>query len=284
MQCYCASSCHCEWYHWRHGTRTNGRATDKHRRGDALFLVYRKRGRARRPSSACHKFDHYYHSNYETLEDEIRTTFLVQSPTSRLQTRQPSSFLAPCLPVETARANKHLESVPSPTMVPPTFFNRSTVWLRRYLLFSAIFLIFIALIHSLHERPNRDILTTTNFHDVITGSSKPWRTTYPEESNAAFCQRHSHLENLGLTRKIKYSRRCIHPKSDQNHDRNDITNTSGPLITHTALLDINNLCDQKHIGQIPCDPVELPVAPPDPETRGQYTHLIFGVATSYDRL
>lgn len=189
-------------------------------------------------------------------------------------------------------------------MATPIFLTRSTVLFRRYMFLSVLVLIFIALVHHLHAGSSQDGLTTTNLRDItshlpslgldlgtLTGPSAPWRT-YPEESSAAFCRSHKHLETLGLTRKIRYSRRCIQPRFDSALDRNTITNTSAPLLTHTALLDLNTLCDidfdvvqdnNKDTGP-PCDTVEVPVPPPDPETRGQYAHLVFGVATSYHRL
>lgn len=157
------------------------------------------------------------------------------------------------------------------------------------MLTSIVVIIFIGILHYFHRDPSsQNILTTTIGKLTTTSSSSTtpaWqKTSYEETSTAIFCQRHKHLEYLGLTRKIKYSRRCILPQFDEDMDRNEITNitSSTPLITHTSLLEINNLCD----GPIPppCDSIDLPVPPPDPENKGQYTHLIFGVATSYDRL
>lgn len=160
------------------------------------------------------------------------------------------------------------------------------MWLRRYMFLSVIVLVYIVLIHHFHAEQGRFRYITSHLPSVglgkLTGTSSPWRM-YPEKSNEAFCQSHKHLENLGFTRKIKYSRRCIKPKFEANIDRNAITNTTAPLVTHTTLLDINNLCDE-NIGPIPCDIVELRVSPPDPDSNGQYAHLIFGVATSFDRL
>lgn len=93
----------------------------------------------------------------------------------------------------------------------------------------------------------------------------------------------AHLKELGLSKNIKYSRRCIRPIFPDGVDRDAVTNVSSQLITNTTSATLDDLCSTD-LGTLPCEPLELPVPTPDPGSIGQYAHLLFGVATSSERL
>ncbi|KAF3764496.1 family 31 glycosyltransferase [Cryphonectria parasitica EP155] len=93
-----------------------------------------------------------------------------------------------------------------------------------------------------------------------------------------------HLRRLGLSSTIRYSRRCIQPVFPDSINRDVVANISFPLIRTTKTLNLSDECPLE-IGELSCDdPIELPVPSPDPRSKGQYTHLVFGVATTYSRL
>lgn len=93
----------------------------------------------------------------------------------------------------------------------------------------------------------------------------------------------AHLQDLGLSRKVTYSRRCIEAISSDDVDRAVVTNINSTLLTKSATIDLDNLCSTD-VENLPCHPLELHVPPPEPEACGQYAHLLFGVATSFKRL
>lgn len=86
---------------------------------------------------------------------------------------------------------------------------------------------------------------------------------------------------LGLTNTITYTRRCIKRKLTTNPARDTITNITTPLIPPSTRIDLTS-CST--ISLPPCDPLTLSVSPPYPTHSHQYAHLLFGVATTYDRL
>ncbi|KAK4124358.1 glycosyltransferase family 31 protein [Parathielavia appendiculata] len=88
-------------------------------------------------------------------------------------------------------------------------------------------------------------------------------------------------KELGLSNKIQYSRRCIRPVHAEI-DREEVANVSSLLITGTTVLDLNGDCNR--IALPPCEPLTLHVPPAYPPQQGQYGHLLFGVASSYERL
>ncbi|KAK4100438.1 glycosyltransferase family 31 protein [Parathielavia hyrcaniae] len=88
-------------------------------------------------------------------------------------------------------------------------------------------------------------------------------------------------DDLGLSNTIQYSRRCIRPIHG-DVDREEVANVSSPLITGTTVLDLDGDCNR--IALPPCEPLTLHVPPAYPPQQGQYGHLIFGVASSHDRL
>jgi hypothetical protein len=84
---------------------------------------------------------------------------------------------------------------------------------------------------------------------------------------------------LDLTKSIVYSRRCIRPVHG-NVDRDAVTNISTPLITSKTTLNLTVDCTA--VEAPPCEPLTLHVPPNYPQE--QYPHLLFGVASSHDRL
>lgn len=92
-----------------------------------------------------------------------------------------------------------------------------------------------------------------------------------------------HLDGLGLSNTIKYTKRCIKPVFPDDVDRDAVRNISSPLITNFTTVKLDDQCSTD-VENLPCEPLELPVPKPDPESLGQYAHLLFGVATSSKRL
>ena len=83
---------------------------------------------------------------------------------------------------------------------------------------------------------------------------------------------------LGLTNNIMYTRRCIKP-AQSKAVRRSITDMGQPLITNKMAV---NLTDCSGIQLPPCEYISLPVPAVYPERR--YEHLLFGVASTYERL
>ncbi|KAK0625485.1 hypothetical protein B0T17DRAFT_492939 [Bombardia bombarda] len=88
---------------------------------------------------------------------------------------------------------------------------------------------------------------------------------------------------LALADKIVYSRRCIKTTngspSGKPVDRDAVANMSQPLVTSKTVV---NLTSCSHPDLIPCETLSLPVPPAYPKM--QYPHLLFGVASKYDRM
>lgn len=83
---------------------------------------------------------------------------------------------------------------------------------------------------------------------------------------------------LDLSDSILYSRRCIKPHPVKDFDRSKVTNISQPLFAHTTAV---NLTDCTVHAPIPCDVLPLNVPFPYPEQ--DYKHLLFGIASNYER-
>ncbi|KAJ4394103.1 hypothetical protein N0V93_003320 [Gnomoniopsis smithogilvyi] len=151
-----------------------------------------------------------------------------------------------------------------------------------FALFAACVLIFVASVHFWDLIPDQERLTVTGTH----GDGRlihPFGHQEPlgeaKQCGTAFV----HLKDLGLSKNIKYSKRCIRPVFPDDADRDIITNVSAQLITNTTIVNLDNVCSTG-LDSLPCEPLELPVPKPDPESLGQYTHLLFGIATSFQRL
>ncbi|KAK3321941.1 glycosyltransferase family 31 protein [Apodospora peruviana] len=85
---------------------------------------------------------------------------------------------------------------------------------------------------------------------------------------------------LQLTENIVYTRRCIKPIRGK-FDRDVLTNISHPLVRPDNRTTVN-LTSCAHAALPPCEPLSLKVPMPYPQR--QYKHLLFGVATNYERM
>jgi hypothetical protein len=83
---------------------------------------------------------------------------------------------------------------------------------------------------------------------------------------------------LDLSDEILYSRRCVKPHPVRDFDRSRVTNVSQALMTSTTAV---NLTDCTIPSPISCD--ELPLNVPFRYPSQDYKHLVFGIASNYDR-
>ncbi|KAL2114874.1 hypothetical protein VTJ04DRAFT_10537 [Mycothermus thermophilus] len=107
----------------------------------------------------------------------------------------------------------------------------------------------------------------------------------PPPETANFCAKDWDLlrrENLALTEKIVYTRRCIRPVFGDT-DRNVVANLTSPMLGSSAIINIKS-DDCFAVTPPPCEPLTLEVPNPYPDRRGRFGHLMFGVASSFDRL
>ncbi|EJT71137.1 hypothetical protein GGTG_10397 [Gaeumannomyces tritici R3-111a-1] len=101
-----------------------------------------------------------------------------------------------------------------------------------------------------------------------------------EQDDAGGCDpRVARLSSLGLSEEILYTRRCIEPVFDPHVDRDAVVEIQQPLIDGQVAV---NLSSCSHNRLPPCVPLALRVPPPDPKLT--YSHLIFGISTTYERL
>ncbi|CAM1511998.1 Fc.00g095110.m01.CDS01 [Cosmosporella sp. VM-42] len=91
---------------------------------------------------------------------------------------------------------------------------------------------------------------------------------------------HLRRHDYGLTREIMYQKRCIRPSIDENIDRTAVSELADSLVGEGRLLQLDGTCDGWEAPQ--CEEVAITVPPAYPKQK--YSHLFFGVATSYDRL
>ncbi|KAK4142912.1 glycosyltransferase [Dichotomopilus funicola] len=101
---------------------------------------------------------------------------------------------------------------------------------------------------------------------------------------AEFCNNDWKLlrrKELGLTNKVAYTRRCIKP-THNNPDREAVGKISDSLVTGTVTLNLKANCEQ--FAPPPCEPLELDVPPAYAAQEEQYNHLLFGIASSYERI
>ncbi|KAK3984118.1 hypothetical protein QBC44DRAFT_346247 [Cladorrhinum sp. PSN332] len=108
------------------------------------------------------------------------------------------------------------------------------------------------------------------------------------QESAAKCVWNSSLEflrtlepSLSLTDTFAFSRRCIKPINTPDLPRESITNISGPFFTHKPTELSFSSCPSTTLP--PCEPLPLPVTPAYPQDK-EYTHLLFGVASTYERI
>lgn len=148
-------------------------------------------------------------------------------------------------------------------------------------LVAALILVSVGLVYQLDVIPGQHILATSRSYVI---NRLPIHGKSEQESHSYSCAAElNHLKSLHLTSTIKHSRRCVRPLSSDGVDRDVVSNISSHLITRKATLDLNDACDID-FDAIPCDPLALPVPPAYPRSQGQFTHLIFGVATTVARL
>ncbi|KAK1829318.1 glycosyltransferase family 31 protein [Podospora conica] len=84
---------------------------------------------------------------------------------------------------------------------------------------------------------------------------------------------------LGLTSSIVYTRRCVKPTRSASTNRDEIANITAPLISSKTTV---NLTDCSAVELPPCEPLHLTVPLPFPTK--QYPHLLFGIASNYERI
>ncbi|KAK4192371.1 hypothetical protein QBC35DRAFT_470173 [Podospora australis] len=87
---------------------------------------------------------------------------------------------------------------------------------------------------------------------------------------------------LSLTDKIIYSRTCIKPVHPKEPNRDIVTNISQPLFTSQTTIDLAHDCSSSSSPLPSCETISLPVPPAYPQQ--QYPHLLFAVASTYDRI
>lgn len=172
-------------------------------------------------------------------------------------------------------------------MAASALLPRSKGLQQRRICLAAFVVLFIGMVHFMSTTPGKTIFVSTQSHiidrlkpvaDKLEGNS--------EQHTMASCQPDlGYLKNLGVSANIKYSRRCVQPIFPDGLDRDEVANISSPLIVNTTTINLNDkdACSTD-IDRLACEPLELPVPKPGPKNQGQYGHLIFGVATTYDRI
>lgn len=183
-------------------------------------------------------------------------------------------------------------------MAMPTLSSRSAV---PYLcaLFAAFTLIFSASVYYMDWIPGQARFTVNEIYTddrqaLYHSNQEPLGSAVPTgglgksgdftQSSADNCESSLvHLNGLGLSKNIKYTRRCIKPIFLDDADRDVVRNISSPLIANFTTVNLTDQCSTD-FEKLQCEPLELPVPTPDPESLGQYAHLLFGVATSSKRL
>lgn len=90
--------------------------------------------------------------------------------------------------------------------------------------------------------------------------------------------------SLDLTKDILYSRRCINAKVSHNIDREEVTRIEEPLVINPVTIQISDDGSEPSGVSLPdCAPLRLTV--PNPyAAKEQFPELVFGMATTYDRL
>jgi len=104
------------------------------------------------------------------------------------------------------------------------------------------------------------------------------------ESAAKFCERDwEFLRNteLDLSENIVYTRRCVKPVYG-SVDRDVVADVKEPLIAGTTNLNLKADCSQ--LAPPPCEPLSLEVPAAYPPPQDQYGHLVFGIASTFERV
>lgn len=209
-----------------------------------------------------------------------------------------ASKFAGCIFVQLLRFASTAGATHTCLMAIPTVSSRSA---GPYLcaLFAAFTLIFVARVHFMEWDPGQTRFTVNQIYTnerlkLHNDEQEPLGEFLPtvnlgqsgedKHNSEKACESSLvHLEGLGLSQNIKYTRRCIKPVFPDDMDRNEVRNISSPLITTFTTVNLDDQCSPA-FENLSCEPFELPVPKPDPESFGQYAHLLFGVATSSKRL
>lgn len=159
------------------------------------------------------------------------------------------------------------------TTIPPRF--------RRILPFLVVALVFVFLVTAARLRNGS---FGGIFHKAPPKVEEPAEPMRPDMIRVPVAQCSSDIDylrqkNLDLSNNIVYSRRCVKPLYTDKFDRDHVTNIAKPLVTHTTSI---NLTDCTVPEPIPCD--DLPLSIPFPYPSEDYKHLIFGIASTYDRV
>ncbi|KAL6862492.1 hypothetical protein ACO1O0_002725 [Amphichorda felina] len=87
-------------------------------------------------------------------------------------------------------------------------------------------------------------------------------------------------ERYGLQNDIVFHRQCLRAIRNDGVDRTDVADVPDSVLGRSQDVDLEGDCRVRE--EMPCDPVEVQV--PSPFPAQQYPELLFGVATSFDRL
>ncbi|POS78805.1 hypothetical protein DHEL01_v202794 [Diaporthe helianthi] len=153
----------------------------------------------------------------------------------------------------------------------------------RCVIVSTLVLVSIGLVYELDMLPGRKVFDGSKHYHI---NPRPLQRE-PERGNlpGSCDSKLGHLQSLGLTATVRYSRRCVNPTFYSDANRDVIANISSRLVTKEEILELGKACSPTfNDGAIPCDPLELRVPPAYPKNQGQFTHLTFGVATTFARL
>ncbi|KAI5463552.1 hypothetical protein BGZ63DRAFT_381714 [Mariannaea sp. PMI_226] len=112
------------------------------------------------------------------------------------------------------------------------------------------------------------------------GDDRPDRPSFRYTATCNSAIDHLRRPSYGLTREVIYQKRCIRAVVDNSVDRAEIAQISQPLVGEGQLVRLDRRCSGWQEPQ--CEPVTVSVPPAYPSR--DYSHMMFGVATSIDRL
>lgn len=115
---------------------------------------------------------------------------------------------------------------------------------------------------------------------ILFGEPKPDRPNLDTAPACAPSLDHLRRPGYGLTRDVVYQKRCIRPVVDESFDRKALSVITDPLIGPGQLVSLDKACEGWEEQE--CAPINVAVPPAYPVQ--DYSSLLFGVATSLDRL
>lgn len=168
----------------------------------------------------------------------------------------------------------------------PTFGREmGLLRLNRYLVLALLALVLVGTVQLYLDATSGGETVRSRFHLTgLSAAGTQQQLAISEDPVTACRSRFDRLRQLGLGENIRYATRCIRPVSSDSLDRDSITNVSSHLLPTFHTLNLSTECPIDDVSQLSCEPLELQVPPPDPKSKGQYAHLVFGVATTYSRL